>query len=446
VVSQSVLAYIKTISPGSRLMRISNKIYTQTTKWISSMFFVDSLAAFLPTNTDCLAKALRLALTAKFGNFIKEGIQGLNCQTSIYISRSNPYLPDLKFSAHLIGLPQNAIKVVPLIESTESMDVFELEKQISVDKAAGIVPLFLLADLGSSFFGSTDGSLEELAEISMKHELWLHLSGPLLASFVLSKSQDVTKHVASMTLDMESWLGVPSIPNVLLHKQFPALQHSIFDIESDMKKLEAFPLWTVLQSVGREKISATFGHAFHSCKILYDMVSKTNGFRILSKRPIGDADPKESNAETSEIFAPVVVFQFDGSSQEPSSPSQDREAVVKKAIEKVNNASYFDRLNSWLGQTLERDLPQVQLSLLDHPVFGTCIRYSPFELSAGEKVSDDDAMLQCGQVNERKSLSRFLHLRRLRNSTNSSRRKLTSSSRPFRRSKSFTTWSRAVQC
>lgn len=416
-------------------MRVSNSVHSQTSKWISSLFFSDSIAAFLPTNTDCLAKALRLALTCKFDNYIKDGLQGIK-RTSIYINSSNPYLPDLKFAVHLIGLPQSSIKIVVSTEGFEALNITELEKQVAADKAADVVPLFLLADLGSSFSGGIDGSIAELSELSERHQLWLHLSGSLIASLAIAQNQaEITKHVSSMTLDFESWLGLPTIPTVLLHKQSPALNQSIFEIENDMRKVEAFTLWTILQNIGRDRVVNGFAQAFQSCKVLYEMVARTRGFRMLSKSPPAEGETKDS------LHTTVVLFQFDGSNF-AETPAAGGDDVVQKAIEKVNNASYFDRLNSWLGQTLERDFPQVQLSLMDHLIYGTCIRYSPFELSIGEKVRIDlnfDSILfnSCFRCRRSKPSLNF---------TSFSKPNLTSSALRFRRSKFSTIWSRAAMC
>lgn len=358
-------------------MAVSNSIYQQTSKWISSLFFSNSLAAFLTTNTECLSKALRLALANKFDNYLRDGLQGVK-RTSIYINSSNPYLPDLKFAVHLIGLPQSSIRIISSVEGSNALNLAEVEKQVAVDAASDIIPLFLMADLGSSFNGSIDGALSQLSELSEKHHLWLHLSGSVIASFALAQNQpEITKNVSSMTLDFESWLGLPNVPTVLLHKQLPTLNQSVFEIEADMRKIEAFPLWTILQNIGRDRMISSFAQAFQSCKVLHEMVVKTRGFKLLSNVPASE-DVKESSTVT------VVLFQFDGSNIQIEGVGED---VAKKAIEKVDNAPYFDRLNSWLGQTLERDFPQVQLSLMEHPVYGTCIRFSPFELSIGEKVN-----------------------------------------------------------
>lgn len=365
-------------------MKIANNIYSQVTSWIASLFLKEAISAFLPTNTDCLAKALRLALTCRFENYIKDGIQGTK-SCSIYIVQTNPYLPDLKFATHLIGLPQSSIKLIPTIEGADSIIVAELEKQIAADKAADVVPLFLIADFGSSFSGSSNGALTDFYEVTLKHNLWLHITGPLITAFAIAEGQaEITKPISSMSLDLESWLGLPSTPTVLLHRQFSALKQGVFEIESDMRKLEAFPLWTVIQNLGRNKIVTSFGNAFQSCQLLHEMVSKTKGFKVISKAPSTVSSKENFSLDA---FASVVLFQFDGTNMDTTQVNPNGEVVEVRAIEKINHTSYFDRLNSWLGQTLERDFPQIQLTLMDHSLYGTCIRYSPFELSTGEKVS-----------------------------------------------------------
>lgn len=77
----------------------------------------------------------------------------------------------------------------------------------------------------------------------------------------------------------------------------------------------------------------------------------------------------------------MVVFQFDG-----NMPQDDENPTAEKPIDKISNASYFDRLNSWLGQILQRDCPSISLEIVEHKLFGTCIRYCPLELSMGEQI------------------------------------------------------------
>lgn len=122
-----------------------------------------------------------------------------------------------------------------------------------------------------------------------------------------------------------------------------------------------------------------------------------------------------------ETAIPVVVFQFDGSSTDiapmaaaPVSSSNEIEVkptheviastdenvtaskaepiaineqtIINKSIEKVANFAYFDKLNSWLGQNLQRDCPEITIEIREHPIHGTCIRFCPFELGLADTV------------------------------------------------------------
>ena len=68
------------------------------------------------------------------------------------------------------------------------------------------------------------------------------------------------------------------------------------------------------------------------------------------------------------------------------------QSSISKSIEKVANISYFDNLNSWFGQNLQRDCPSFDLEIIDHNVHGTCIRFCPLELGFGASVPDADQL------------------------------------------------------
>lgn len=129
-----------------------------------------------------------------------------------------------------------------------------------------------------------------------------------------------------------------------------------------------------------------------------------------------------------EYAVPVVVFQFDGSSRDIAPPSKlstppnnenndpinenpnsenaqesnigtsataidaANQLIINKSIEKVSNFAYFDKLNSWLGQNLQRDCPDISFEIRDHPIHGTCIRLCPLELGLCETIPTIDTL------------------------------------------------------
>lgn len=98
-------------------------------------------------------------------------------------------------------------------------------------------------------------------------------------------------------------------------------------------------------------------------------------------------EPKLSNASQN---APTVqaVASNNESTAPNSAPAVDssQQLMINKSIEKVANFGYFDKLNSWLGQNLQRDCPEISLEIREHPLHGTCIRFCPLELGLADTV------------------------------------------------------------
>ena len=84
-----------------------------------------------------------------------------------------------------------------------------------------------------------------------------------------------------MTLNLDSWLGLPSVATVLLYKNIPNLASSVFDVDPTVSRLSSLSLWTTLQNVGRDAISERFVNAFESCRIIYEIVARSDGIRLL---------------------------------------------------------------------------------------------------------------------------------------------------------------------
>ncbi|XP_037936459.1 pyridoxal-dependent decarboxylase domain-containing protein 1-like [Teleopsis dalmanni] len=399
LISHSIVAYLSHLD-RQQLLRVTNSIAGDTTRWLGTLFrFVDPASSFHTDNADAILRTVRLAIVAHCPGYLEGGIPAL-AQPCFYISENTTPLR-LQFACRQLGLPLEAIRLIPANNTFGTMDLSLLQKQVQFDLASNRTPLLVVADIGASLCGYVDNLLR-MRDICKTHNMWLHATGHGLASLVCSHGPGaVSEIVDSIVLNLGSWFGVPSLPIVLLHRQ---LQNSALTaFESDpilSRRLNALSLWTSLQALGRESISERIHIAFETCGLLFEFASKCEGIRVVSRAPgaqsgVTLADVVNKPLDVNLLFetaAPVVVFQFDGSTTIPinkSTNSADNEQSISetaaKTLEKVNNVSYFDRLNSWLGQILQRDCPNFDFEIIEHQMHGTCIRYCPLELGLGEQ-------------------------------------------------------------
>ena len=83
-----------------------------------------------------------------------------------------------------------------------------------------------------------------------------------------------------------------------------------------------------------------------------------------------------------EVVASALVFQF-------VPPDRDSQSVERVP-------SYYDKLNSWLGQILQRDIDNVQIELCEIEYHGVAIRICPLESPEKPASSEDiDNLVAC---------------------------------------------------
>ncbi len=73
----------------------------------------------------------------------------------------------------IAGLGKKSLKKVA-VDDAFAMKPVELEKMILADKAAGLVPLCVMANIGTTSSTAID-PLQEIAEICVRHGIWLHV-------------------------------------------------------------------------------------------------------------------------------------------------------------------------------------------------------------------------------------------------------------------------------
>jgi aromatic-L-amino-acid/L-tryptophan decarboxylase len=151
--------------------------------------------------------ALLCALTAAQANFSNQGVRAFAGPVKFYTSR-DCHIAWLKI-AHQAGVGRAALRLVDT-DGHGRMDPQALLRAIAEDRAAGAVPLMVVATAGTTGGGMID-PLHACADIADQQDLWFHIDaawgGAALASNRLRAVLAGIERADSITIDAHKWLA-----------------------------------------------------------------------------------------------------------------------------------------------------------------------------------------------------------------------------------------------
>ncbi|XP_014671448.1 PREDICTED: putative pyridoxal-dependent decarboxylase domain-containing protein 2 [Priapulus caudatus] len=419
VLSHSVAAYMSTLDHG-HLRRLTTRIVSDTTIWLAKFFrFFGSSAFFHEDYREGLLRVCRLVLHRRYPKYASEGFEALYRRPPVLYLSAAARGGMAQFLCAQLGLPSSCVSTVPCGVETWNrykMDKVKLEKLIRDDIAAGRLPVLAVANAGTPVVGQVD-DIEGVQDLCKTHDIWLHVEGHGLASLVLTDTPNnpaASKMADSMTLTPGTWLGVPALPYVSLYAASePALVHAagLAAFNSHLR-LSCLPLWLCLQKLGSEGVCGRVGHACELSVVLHEELGKCPAVKLISKDMSRDGQrskPELSPGSKSPLIncsvsalvmfervPPACVFRYTG---DPEASGVEVAPYAENAEERnsCNNSSYIDALNNWLGQTMQRDMQEVLIDLIDLESDGVCIRFCPLENAhvVGTTMQDVEDFIAC---------------------------------------------------
>jgi glutamate/tyrosine decarboxylase-like PLP-dependent enzyme len=151
--------------------------------------------------------ALLCALTGAHPKFSGDGVRAFSGAVKFYTSR-DCHIAWLKI-AHQAGVGRSALRLVET-DGRGRMEPEALLRAIAEDRAAGAVPVMIVATAGTTGAGMID-PLHACADIAKQQALWLHVDaawgGAALASNRLRGLLDGIERADSFTIDAHKWLA-----------------------------------------------------------------------------------------------------------------------------------------------------------------------------------------------------------------------------------------------
>ena len=166
--------------------------------------------------------------------------RGVTTRTAVYAScEVHMSIPK---SVALLGTGRDNLRLIPT-DSSLKMDVVELDRQIAKDKAAGIVPMAVVASAGTVNTGAID-PLANISEIAHSNGAWLHIDGAYgaLAAIAERSRFNGMELADSISLDPHKWLYQPLDCGCLLYRSSEAAQKTFSHSGDYTRALSADPI------------------------------------------------------------------------------------------------------------------------------------------------------------------------------------------------------------
>ncbi len=285
-------------------------------------------------------------------------------------------------SVALVGIGRDNLRLISTDDSFR-MKTDELELQIVADKAAGKIPIAIVASAGTVNTGAID-PLRDIAEVAQRHNAWFHIDGAYgaLAAIADRGKFDGLELADSISLDPHKWLYQPLDCGCLLYRSAEAAQRAFSHSGDYARVLNADPV----EGFAFFEESIELSRRFRSLKLWLSL--RYHGFDAFRESIKNDLEHAQrlaraiKNHSHLELMAPVelsaVCFRhraLGGTSEEKL--NEYNAAVLKRVVQRgrvyLSNASIRGKvcLRACIvnHRTKEEDvdtiLPEVEASTID---------------------------------------------------------------------------------
>ena len=196
-------------SPQRYMHTAFNFLEELSLKWLAEMCGLGNLQGIYSSGGS-VANLIALG-GARQSAFEKIGhdpaADGINKPVSVYASAECHHT--VQRSGGVLGIGRRSIKLIAC-DNKGRMRVDDLQQAIAEDKAAGILPMAIVATAGTTNTGAID-PLQKIGEIAAENSIWFHIDGAYGLPGILDKQvthlYQGLELADSVIIDPHKWLG-----------------------------------------------------------------------------------------------------------------------------------------------------------------------------------------------------------------------------------------------
>ena len=287
-------------------------IERQVIDWLKQMAGFDASGSGILLSGGSFANFAGLAVALRNCSDVdinQLGVAALPGRPRIYASKMTHM--SIGKAAAMLGIGREAI--VPIaVDDNHRMDPHALDRQIAADKAAGFLPVCVIATAGDVNTGAIDpiGAIADACSAD-RHDVWLHVDGSYGALAARSRhvgaGMAALSHVDSMSLDPHKWLYAPLDVGCLLVREQRALRDA-FAVSADYinvvadrdmsefaywdhgpelsRRFRALKIWFMLKIHGAQAIQDAIDSNIAVARHLAALVEESDDFELAAPAPL----------------------------------------------------------------------------------------------------------------------------------------------------------------
>jgi aromatic-L-amino-acid decarboxylase len=281
--------------------RAATQVERQAVRWVAELVgFPAGAGAFTSGGTVSNVTGLAAARERALPGSRHEGLAGrpvaVYCSTEVHYSVTR--------AVELLGIGSDRLRAIDT-DGLRRMRADALDEAIAADRAAGVVPIAVVATGGTTLTGAVD-PIGAIADVCARHGVWLHVDGAygLPAAAVASRRAmfEGLERADSCSIDAHKWLYLPKACGVVLvrdadaltaafaHEQgyLPHQRHELHAVDITLeysRPFRALKLWLAFRVHGAAAFKAAIERNLAEADLLYRRAQAAEDFEVMEAPP-----------------------------------------------------------------------------------------------------------------------------------------------------------------
>lgn len=202
-------------------------------------------------------------------------------------------------SAQLLGLGRDAVVPVPT-DASRRLDPAALDAELHRLRAAGLLPMAVVATAGTTDFGVID-PLAPIAEVCAEHGVWFHVDAAYGGGLLVSERRrgllDGIERADSVTIDFHKTFFQPVSSSAVVVRDGAALRHVTYHADylnppssglpnqvdkslQTTRRFDALKLWLTLRLMGASELGAYVDAVVDLARTGYELLREDDELEV----------------------------------------------------------------------------------------------------------------------------------------------------------------------